>query len=90
LRVTRGTRWLAHMGRWSYEIYLSHMFVVLAITGAYRVTSGNDLRWASVAYVPAIMVCVMVGWWLHRHVSGSAAHWMLRRTISTVTAWTTK
>jgi hypothetical protein len=43
---------------------------VPAITGAYRVTPGNDLHWAFVAYVPAIVVCVLVGWWLHRHVSG--------------------
>ncbi|MGQ5525565.1 acyltransferase family protein [Chitinimonas sp. PSY-7] len=78
----RGTRWLTHLGRWSYEIYLSHMFIVLAITGAYLAVSGNDLRWACLVYVPAIAVCALVGWWLHRYVSGPAAQWMSQRMPS--------
>ncbi|MGR9578723.1 acyltransferase family protein [Pandoraea sputorum] len=77
--VPRGFGWLTQMGRWSYEIYLSHMFVVLAVTPAYRALAGDDMRWTFLVYVPALVVCTLLGGALHRHVSGPAARRLLPR-----------
>ncbi|VVE77793.1 acyltransferase family protein [Pandoraea sputorum] len=77
--MPRGFGWLTQMGRWSYEIYLSHMFVVLAVTPAYRALAGDDMRWTFLVYVPALIVCTLLGGALHRHVSGPAARRLLPR-----------
>jgi peptidoglycan/LPS O-acetylase OafA/YrhL len=77
--VPRGLGWLTQMGRWSYEIYLSHMFVVLAVTPAYLALSGGDMRWTFLVYLPVLVVCTMLGGALHRYVSGPIARRLLRR-----------
>ncbi|MFK0376233.1 acyltransferase family protein [Pandoraea sp. NPDC090278] len=77
--MPRGFGWLTQMGRWSYEIYLSHMFVVLAVTPAYRALAGDDMRWTFLVYVPVLIVCTLLGGALHRHVSGPAARRLLPR-----------
>lgn len=56
----RGLEWLARMGRLSYELYLSHMFVVLAIVAAYRALLGESQAWTFVVYLPAVVVCVIL------------------------------
>lgn len=61
-----GTRWLATMGQNSYEIYLSHMLIVLPVTGLYRFAFGSDLRWTATIYPPTILVCALIGAWLNR------------------------
>ncbi|QHE92689.1 acyltransferase family protein [Pandoraea fibrosis] len=77
--VPGGLRWLTQMGRWSYEIYLSHMFVVLAVTPAYLAVAGGDMRWTFLVYLPVLVVCTVLGGVLHRYVSGPAARRLLRR-----------
>jgi peptidoglycan/LPS O-acetylase OafA/YrhL len=66
-RVPRGLRWLCSWGRLSYEIYLSHMFVVFAIVRLYR-ASGLDPRLGFLWYLPALALCwalgVLVARWL--------------------------
>ncbi|MGB0133667.1 acyltransferase family protein [Dokdonella sp.] len=58
--MPRGTGWLASMGRLSYEIYLTHMFVVFGITAIYQ-------RWAAdpwfgfLWYAPAVALCWLLG-----------------------------
>jgi len=66
----RGLRWLAAMGRNSYEIYLSHMLIVLPVTGLYRMTLGDDLHWTVFVYPPVIAVCAVVGFGLNRVFEG--------------------
>lgn len=77
--VPRGFGWLTQMGRWSYEIYLSHMFVVLAVTPAYLALANGDMRWTFLVYVPVLVVCTVLGGALHRHVSGPASRRFLSR-----------
>lgn len=77
--VPGGLRWLTQMGRWSYEIYLSHMFVVLAVTPAYLVVAGGDMRWTFLVYLPVLVVCTVLGGVLNRYVSGPVARRLLRR-----------
>lgn len=85
--VPRGFRWLTAMGRWSYEIYLSHMFVVLAVTPAYLALSGGDMRWTFLVYVPVVAVCTGLGAALHRYVSGPAARRFLGQSPRRVASY---
>jgi peptidoglycan/LPS O-acetylase OafA/YrhL len=55
-----GTAWLRSCGRLSYEIYLSHMFVVFPAVALFR-ASGLAERWNVVVYVPAVLLCWAVG-----------------------------
>ena len=64
-----GLGWLATMGRLSYEIYLSHMFVVLSAVAIFRYYYEPDLRWGFAVYVPCIVLCVWLGTLLERWVS---------------------
>jgi peptidoglycan/LPS O-acetylase OafA/YrhL len=50
-------RWLARMGSLSYELYLSHMFVVLAATALYRTLLGKEQAWTFTVYLPVLLVC---------------------------------
>lgn len=53
----RGLGWLARMGSLSYELYLFHMFIVLATEGLYRALLGNVQTWTFVVYVPVLLCC---------------------------------
>jgi len=66
LGAPRGLNWLAGMGRLSYELYLTHMFVVLAVVAAYRHLFENQLTWGFLAYPPAIAGCVLLAAWIER------------------------
>ncbi len=52
-----GLGWLARMGSLSYELYLSHMFVVLAATGLYRALLGKEQAWTFTVYLPVLLLC---------------------------------
>lgn len=65
----RGWRWLAWMGELSYELYLSHMFVVLAVQALYRQVFGTAQDWNYIAYLPMLALCAALAWLLERGVS---------------------
>jgi peptidoglycan/LPS O-acetylase OafA/YrhL len=50
-------RWLARMGSLSYELYLSHMFVVLGAVGLYRALLGKEQAWTFTVYLPVLLLC---------------------------------
>jgi peptidoglycan/LPS O-acetylase OafA/YrhL len=56
-RPRAGLRWLARMGSLSYELYLSHMFVVLAAVALYRALLGKQHAWNFGVYLPVLLVC---------------------------------
>ena len=62
----RGLHWLARMGSLSYELYLSHMFIVLATVGTYRALLGEVQTWTFVVYLPVLLCCVAVARALER------------------------
>ena len=76
----RGLRWLAGMGRLSYEIYLSHMFIVLPVTALFLKLFEGDLFWTFAAYPPTVLACVWLGKACERCISKPAARWVLRGT----------
>lgn len=63
-----GTGWLQSCGRLSYEIYLTHMFVVLLVAQVFK-ASGAGAWWGVLWYVPAIGLSWLLGWLVARHIS---------------------
>lgn len=74
----RGLGWLRSMGRFSYEIYLGHMFVVFAVVAAFK-ASGMDLRGGWLWYAPAVLLCWALGALVGRLYSDPCAKAMTRR-----------
>jgi peptidoglycan/LPS O-acetylase OafA/YrhL len=64
----RGLGWLRSFGRLSYEIYLTHMFVVYAIVRLFKAT-GSDIGLGYLWYVPAVLVSWLLGTLVARLVS---------------------
>ena len=56
----RGLGWLRAQGRRSYEIYLTHMFVVYSLVALFK-ASGGDMRGGWLWYVPAVLLCWGLG-----------------------------
>jgi peptidoglycan/LPS O-acetylase OafA/YrhL len=75
----KGLGWLASMGRLSYEIYLSHMFIVLSVCSAYRAYMVKDMSWTFAVYLPTIFACVLLGLALERWVSVPSLVWLRSR-----------
>jgi peptidoglycan/LPS O-acetylase OafA/YrhL len=70
-RALRGSGWLQSMGRASYEIYLTHMFVVFSLVGVARMT-GADKAWGWIWYLPAVCLAWLLGWLVSRYLSEPA------------------
>jgi peptidoglycan/LPS O-acetylase OafA/YrhL len=51
-----GTAWLCTFGRLSYELYLTHVFVVFAVVEIFRLT-GASLNLGILWYPPAVALC---------------------------------
>ncbi len=80
IRAARGLGWLRAWGRLSYEIYLTHMFVVFAVVRLYRATSG-DLRTAWLWYLPIFALCWLLGLAVERGLSGPCERWLKARLL---------
>ena len=77
-RGVRGLDWLRSMGRYSYEIYLGHMFVVFAIVAAFK-ASGANLRSGWLWYAPAVLACWALGALVGRWYSDPCARALTQR-----------
>jgi peptidoglycan/LPS O-acetylase OafA/YrhL len=75
--LTRGTGWLRAIGRTSYEIYLTHMFVVLSATAIFH-RSGATTRWIGLFYVAELAASVLLGALVSRWFSEPARRRILR------------
>jgi peptidoglycan/LPS O-acetylase OafA/YrhL len=64
----RGLGWLRSFGRLSYEIYLTHMFVVYAIVRVFKAT-GSEIGAGYLWYVPAVLFSWLLGMLVARFVS---------------------
>lgn len=62
LGAPRGLGWLAALGRLSYELYLTHMFVVLALVAAYKYAFEQDYYWAFAVYPVSLAACAALAW----------------------------
>jgi peptidoglycan/LPS O-acetylase OafA/YrhL len=59
-RAWPGTGWIGSFGRLSYEIYLTHMFVVFSVLQLFG-GSGGDARFEPLWYVAAAALCWALG-----------------------------
>ncbi len=78
VRVWRGLGWLCGWGRLSYEIYLSHMFVVFAVVRLYRMVDA-DPRYGYLWYPPALALCWLLGALVARGLSQPCERWLRAR-----------
>jgi peptidoglycan/LPS O-acetylase OafA/YrhL len=72
--------WMCSYGRLSYEIYLTHMFVVIAMLDVFRI-SGASMRWGLLWYVPTVAVCWILGWAVARFFSSPLDRWIRSRLL---------
>ena len=76
----RGLGWLRSWGRLSYEIYLSHMFVVFAVVRLFRLT-GSDFRLGVFWYLLALPLCWLLGLLVERWLSTPCERWLRARLV---------
>jgi peptidoglycan/LPS O-acetylase OafA/YrhL len=74
----RGSGWLRSWGRLSYEIYLTHMFVVFAVVRLFRLAGGAP-RWGFLWYLLALPLCWLLGRAVERWLSTPCGHWLRQR-----------
>jgi peptidoglycan/LPS O-acetylase OafA/YrhL len=76
----RLTAWIESFGRLSYEIYLTHMFVVFSIVRLYE-ASGSDARFIPLWYAATAAACWLLGVGVDRGLSTpsnrSLRQWLL-------------
>lgn len=66
--ILPSTGWLRSFGRLSYEIYLTHMFVVFAVIRIFK--RGDDgVRWGIAAYPLALAFSWLLGWLVAKYIS---------------------
>ena len=74
----RAFGWLRSWGRLSYEIYLTHMFVVWLLVDRFD-SAGADLRYGASWYPPVLAGAWALGWLVARFVSQPLERRLLRR-----------
>ncbi len=73
----RAVEWLRSFGRLSYEIYLTHMFVVWAAVDAFD-SAGANARMSFAWYLPVLASAWALGWLVARVVSQPLERRLLR------------
>ncbi len=68
LRPIPGTGWLRSFGRLSYEIYLTHMFLVWPVLHVFKARGGH-LWWGILWYLPVVAASWLLGWLVARFLS---------------------
>lgn len=74
-RHLRGLDWLQRWGRLSYEIYLTHMFVVFGAVRLWR-AAGGDPHAALAWYPPVLALAWVLGWLVARGFSQPCERWL--------------
>ncbi|CAM5362072.1 acyltransferase family protein [Rhodanobacter lindaniclasticus] len=79
-RPWRALDWLRSWGRLSYEIYLTHMFVVFAVVRLFKL-AGGDLRLGFLWYLLALPLCWLLGKAVERWLSLPCERWLRVRLL---------
>jgi len=80
-RPLPGFAWVRAWGRLSYEIYLTHMFVVFALVRLFK-SSGGDASLGFLGYVAALPSCWLLGRMVERYVSMPSERWLRERMLA--------
>ncbi|WP_323134918.1 acyltransferase [Dyella halodurans] len=81
LPALQGLGWLRRWGQLSYEIYLTHMFVVFAVVRAYK-AMGSDQALGFLWYLPALPLCWLLGAMVERFISTPTERRLRTRLLS--------
>jgi peptidoglycan/LPS O-acetylase OafA/YrhL len=65
--IRRAAR-LQSFGRLSYEIYLTHMFVILTLVRIFK-SSGASVKWGIIWYIPVLELSWLLGWAVAKYIS---------------------
>ncbi len=79
-RPLRGFGWLRSFGQLSYEIYLTHMFVVYGAVRLWK-SWGSDKPDGWMWYLPAVGLCWLLGWIVARYFSAPADRTLRARLL---------
>ena len=74
----RALDWLRSWGRLSYEIYLTHMFVVTPVVWLFRL-SGAEYRYGFLWYLLTLPLCWLLGAAVERWLSAPCERWLRGR-----------
>lgn len=74
-RAWHALNWLRSFGRLSYEIYLSHMFVVMAVVRLFHL-AGADMTCGVLWYLPVVPLCWLLGAAVARWISVPCERWL--------------
>lgn len=77
---SRAWAWLRSWGRLSYEIYLTHMFVVFGVVGLFK-NAGEDMRTGAWWYLPVLLLCWALGLAFARFYSDPCDRALRRRFL---------
>jgi peptidoglycan/LPS O-acetylase OafA/YrhL len=76
----RALAWLRGAGRLSYELYLTHMFVVFGLVALYR-ASGSEVRQGAWWYLALLPLCALLAWGFARCWTLPAERWIKQRGL---------
>lgn len=79
-RPWRALDWLRSWGRLSYEIYLTHMFVVFAVVRLFKF-AGGDLRLGFLWYLLTLPLCWLLGAAVERWLSAPCERWLRAKLL---------
>jgi peptidoglycan/LPS O-acetylase OafA/YrhL len=65
--IRRAAR-LQSFGRLSYEIYLTHMFVILTLVRIFK-SSSASVKWGIIWYIPVLELSWLLGWAVAKYIS---------------------
>lgn len=74
-RPAKGLGWLRRWGQLSYEIYLTHMFVVYGAVRLFH-AAGGDMAHGWLWYPPVLALCWLVGAGVERYLSVPCERWL--------------
>ena len=84
-RAPRALAWLRSFGRLSYEIYLTHMFVIWLVVDRFD-AAGAEQRWSALCYLPVLAGTWALGWLVARFMSTPLERRLLRASASRTAA----
>ncbi|MEO8742557.1 MAG: acyltransferase [Lysobacteraceae bacterium] len=79
-RPLRGFGWLRSFGQLSYEIYLTHMFVVFGAVRLWK-DCGSDKPHGWIWYLPVVVLCWLLGWIVAQWFSNPADRALRERLL---------
>lgn len=73
-------RWLKKMGTYSYEIYLTHMFVIIPIAQLKR-SYELVYFWLIPLTIISVLLSYLLGWFISTYFSDPINHWLRSRSL---------